>query len=175
MYNIVKRDGKDVHLVIMPDKGCSVNSGLGSVRGARMAETSYSEARSAPFEVVYIGTIRVVPYGLIKTARFVMSMIWANSWKLRRSVRTLAWTQVFPDFWQIGHPAGWHWRALICKTRSLALGCRGASMAVVRRSYLELRTAGLANWESKAVAGKPCSAPTRPAGRLFAAFSWVRA
>lgn len=46
MYNIVKQDGKDVHIVIMPDKGCSVNSGLGSVRGARMAETSFSEARS---------------------------------------------------------------------------------------------------------------------------------
>lgn len=46
MYNIVKQGGKDVHLVIMPDKGCSVNSGLGSVRGARMAETSFSEARS---------------------------------------------------------------------------------------------------------------------------------
>jgi len=46
MYNIVKQNGRDVHLVIMPDKGCSVNSGLGSVRGARMAETSWSEARS---------------------------------------------------------------------------------------------------------------------------------
>jgi len=46
MYNIVKQGGKDVHLVIMPDKNCVVNSGLGSVRGARMAETSYSEARS---------------------------------------------------------------------------------------------------------------------------------
>ncbi|PTM39408.1 arsenate reductase (azurin) large subunit [Bosea sp. 124] len=46
MYNIVKQGGKDVHLVIMPDKGCSVNSGLGSIRGARMAETSFSEARS---------------------------------------------------------------------------------------------------------------------------------
>ncbi len=46
MYNIVKQDGKDVHLVIKPDTNCVVNSGLGSVRGARMAETSYSEARS---------------------------------------------------------------------------------------------------------------------------------
>ena len=43
MYNIVKQDGKDVHLVIMPDKNCSVNSGLGSIRGARMAELSYSQ------------------------------------------------------------------------------------------------------------------------------------
>ena len=46
MYNIVKQDGKDVHLVIKPDPGCVVNSGLGSIRGARMAEESYSEARS---------------------------------------------------------------------------------------------------------------------------------
>jgi arsenite oxidase large subunit len=38
MYNIVKQDGRDVHLVIKPDKDCVVNSGLGSVRGARMAE-----------------------------------------------------------------------------------------------------------------------------------------
>ena len=46
MYNIVKQDGKDVHLVIKPDPDCSVNSGLGSIRGARMAEESFSEARS---------------------------------------------------------------------------------------------------------------------------------
>ncbi|MBN9317862.1 MAG: arsenate reductase (azurin) large subunit [Devosia sp.] len=45
MYNIVKQDGKDVHLVIKPDPGCEVNSGLGSIRGARMAELSYSKAR----------------------------------------------------------------------------------------------------------------------------------
>ena len=35
MYNIVKQDGRDVHLVIKPDKDCVVNSGLGSIRGAR--------------------------------------------------------------------------------------------------------------------------------------------
>jgi arsenite oxidase large subunit len=46
MYNIVKQDGKDVHLVIKPDKDCVVNSGLGSIRGSRMAEESFSEARS---------------------------------------------------------------------------------------------------------------------------------
>ncbi|MDZ5698985.1 arsenate reductase (azurin) large subunit [Chelativorans sp. M5D2P16] len=46
MYNIVKQDGKDVHIVIKPDRECVVNSGLGSVRGARMAEMSYSQARS---------------------------------------------------------------------------------------------------------------------------------
>ena len=46
MYNLVKQDGKDVHLVIKPDHECVVNSGLGSVRGARMAEMSYSRARS---------------------------------------------------------------------------------------------------------------------------------
>ena len=43
MYNIVKQDGHDVHLVIKPDKGCSVNSGLGSVRGARIAENRRSD------------------------------------------------------------------------------------------------------------------------------------
>ncbi|GAB4170555.1 MAG: arsenate reductase (azurin) large subunit [Thalassobaculales bacterium] len=46
MYNIVQQDGQDVHLVVKPDKGCVVNSGLGSVRGARMAEMSYSRARA---------------------------------------------------------------------------------------------------------------------------------
>ena len=43
MYNIVKQNGRDVHLVIKPDHACVVNSGLGSVRGARIAEMSYSE------------------------------------------------------------------------------------------------------------------------------------
>ncbi len=43
MYNVVKQDGRDVHLVIMPDKDCEVNSGLGSVRGSRMGENSYSK------------------------------------------------------------------------------------------------------------------------------------
>jgi arsenite oxidase large subunit len=42
MYNIVKQEGRDVHLVIIPDKNCVVNSGLGSIRGARMGENSYS-------------------------------------------------------------------------------------------------------------------------------------
>jgi len=45
MYNIVKQNGKDVHIVIRPDENCSVNSGLGSIRGARMAENRYSPAR----------------------------------------------------------------------------------------------------------------------------------
>ena len=40
MYNIVQQDGKDVHIVIKPDRDCVVNSGLGSVRGARIAEMS---------------------------------------------------------------------------------------------------------------------------------------
>ncbi len=31
-----------MHLVIRPDKACVVNSGLGSVRGARLGELSYS-------------------------------------------------------------------------------------------------------------------------------------
>ncbi len=43
MHNIVKQDGKDVHLVIKPDKDCVVNSGLASVRGARMAENRPSD------------------------------------------------------------------------------------------------------------------------------------
>ncbi|MEO1177297.1 MAG: arsenate reductase (azurin) large subunit [Pseudomonadota bacterium] len=43
MYNVVKQNGEDVHLVIKPDKGCVVNSGLGSVRGARMAENRRSD------------------------------------------------------------------------------------------------------------------------------------
>jgi arsenite oxidase large subunit len=43
MYNIVKQDGRDVHLVLMPDHNCEVNSGLGSIRGARQGELSYSE------------------------------------------------------------------------------------------------------------------------------------
>lgn len=47
MYNIVRQDGRDVHLVIKPDESCVVNSGLGSVRGARMAELSHSAARNS--------------------------------------------------------------------------------------------------------------------------------
>jgi arsenite oxidase large subunit len=42
MYNIVKQDGRDMHLVIMPDKDCVVNGGHASIRGARMGELSYS-------------------------------------------------------------------------------------------------------------------------------------
>ncbi|MEO1312804.1 MAG: arsenate reductase (azurin) large subunit [Pseudomonadota bacterium] len=43
MYNVVKKDGEDVHLVIKPDTNCVVNSGLGSVRGSRMAENRRSD------------------------------------------------------------------------------------------------------------------------------------
>jgi arsenite oxidase large subunit len=50
MYNIVKQGGKDVHIVIKPDKNCVVNSGLGSVRGARMAEMSYSQTRNTQLQ-----------------------------------------------------------------------------------------------------------------------------
>ena len=46
MYNIVKQNGQDMHMVVKPDPNCVVNSGLGSVRGARIAEMSYSEARA---------------------------------------------------------------------------------------------------------------------------------
>ncbi|MER8472766.1 arsenate reductase (azurin) large subunit [Mesorhizobium sp. M1328] len=50
MYNIVKQDGKDVHIVIKPDRECVVNSGLGSIRGARMAEMSFSRARNTQLQ-----------------------------------------------------------------------------------------------------------------------------
>jgi len=43
MYNVVRQNGKDVHLVVKPDANCVVNSGLGSVRGARMAENRPSK------------------------------------------------------------------------------------------------------------------------------------
>ena len=43
MYNVVKKNGQDVHLVIKPDVNCVVNSGLGSIRGARMAENRRSD------------------------------------------------------------------------------------------------------------------------------------
>ena len=46
MYSIVEQGGKDVHLVIKPMASCVVKSGVGSIRGARMAEKSSSEARS---------------------------------------------------------------------------------------------------------------------------------
>ena len=50
MYNIVRQNGKDVHVVIKPDRKCVVNSGLGSVRGARMAEMSYSQQRNTQLQ-----------------------------------------------------------------------------------------------------------------------------
>ena len=43
MYNVVRQNGKDVHLVVKPDANCVVNSGLGSIRGARMAENRPSK------------------------------------------------------------------------------------------------------------------------------------
>lgn len=43
MYNVVKQNGQNVNLVIKPDTECVVNSGLGSVRGARMAENRRSD------------------------------------------------------------------------------------------------------------------------------------
>jgi len=50
MYNIVKQNGEDVHIVIKPDKDCVVNSGLGSVRGARIAEMSYSRQHNTQLQ-----------------------------------------------------------------------------------------------------------------------------
>ena len=43
MYNVVKQNGKDVHLAVVPDKDCVVNSGLVSIRGGRMAENRPSK------------------------------------------------------------------------------------------------------------------------------------
>lgn len=50
MYNIVKQDGQDVNLVIKPDVNCVVNSGLGSIRGARMAENHTSQQRGTQLQ-----------------------------------------------------------------------------------------------------------------------------
>lgn len=50
MYNIVKQNERDVHLVLMPDHACVVNSGLGSTRGAKMAELSYSTVTGTSLE-----------------------------------------------------------------------------------------------------------------------------
>jgi len=50
MYNIVRQNGQDMHIVIKPDKHCVVNSGLGSIRGARMAEMSYSQQRNTQLQ-----------------------------------------------------------------------------------------------------------------------------
>ena len=43
MHNVVKQDGKDVHLALIPDTECVVNSGLVSIRGGRMAENRPSK------------------------------------------------------------------------------------------------------------------------------------
>ena len=43
MYNMVRQNGQDVHLVVAPDHDCVVNSGLASIRGARMAESRPSQ------------------------------------------------------------------------------------------------------------------------------------
>ena len=50
MYNIVRQNGRPVHLVIKPDQDCVVNSGLGSIRGARMAELNYSKITSSQLQ-----------------------------------------------------------------------------------------------------------------------------
>ncbi len=43
MYNVVQQDGEDVHLAVVPDTECVVNSGLVSIRGGRMAENRPSK------------------------------------------------------------------------------------------------------------------------------------
>lgn len=50
MYTVVKQNGRDVNLVVMPDTDCVVNSGLGSIRGARMAEEAYSTSKSTQLQ-----------------------------------------------------------------------------------------------------------------------------
>ncbi|QWG12332.1 arsenate reductase (azurin) large subunit [Bradyrhizobium sediminis] len=50
MYNVVKQNGQDVQLVIKPDVNCVVNSGLGSIRGARMAENHTSQQRGTQLQ-----------------------------------------------------------------------------------------------------------------------------
>lgn len=50
MYNVVKQNGQDVQLVIKPDVACVVNSGLGSIRGARMAENHTSQQRGTQLQ-----------------------------------------------------------------------------------------------------------------------------
>ena len=50
MWNIVKQNGKDVNIVIKPDKNCVVNSGLGSPRGARQGELNYSQSTSTQLQ-----------------------------------------------------------------------------------------------------------------------------
>lgn len=50
MYNVVKQNGQDVQLVIKPDANCVVNSGLGSIRGARMAENHTSQQRGTQLQ-----------------------------------------------------------------------------------------------------------------------------
>ena len=50
MHNIVKQNGRDVHLVITPDSDCVVNGGLASTRGAKMAVLSYSTVNGTATE-----------------------------------------------------------------------------------------------------------------------------
>ncbi len=47
MHSVVKeKDGKSYSVAIIPDKTCSVNSGMASVRGAGLAQTLYSPDRN---------------------------------------------------------------------------------------------------------------------------------
>ena len=44
MHTVVtERDGRRYNVAIVADKGCSVNSGLASVRGAGLAQTLYAK------------------------------------------------------------------------------------------------------------------------------------
>ena len=53
MYNIVKQDGQDVHIVIKPDKACEVNSGLSADRAPHTASRATAHCRSmgAPIRI----------------------------------------------------------------------------------------------------------------------------
>ena len=48
MYTVVKQNGRDVNLVVMPDTDCVVNSGLGSIRGARHGRGSLFDIEIDP-------------------------------------------------------------------------------------------------------------------------------
>ena len=51
MYNVViAKMARTFTIVIKPDQDCVVNSGLGSIRGARMAEMSYSQQRNTELQ-----------------------------------------------------------------------------------------------------------------------------
>ena len=85
MYNIVKQDGRDVHLVIKPDVACVVNSGLGSTRGARMGENSYSTTTGTQNR--RLTTPMAWRYGVMSPATWD-DAVWLTAEVTRRVVET---------------------------------------------------------------------------------------